>query len=389
MIIFDATTDTLVTSCNSAVATTSPQFYASFVDVTTTTFSPKMTTGLLNGTSEVTVISAPASSTVRQLKFLSVFNRDSVNISPTISFDDNATLRTVWKGVLAPNECLQYVDGTGWRIYNAEGIPVESAKRGLQGIAVPGSTLTGQTLSIGNSGMQPEITGQSIVMQLPKILDYTPLGNYGTAVYIYPNVAESAWSMTQYLSLRPVIVPAQMDVGQLRLYMSGSQSSSSNSSWQYALTYSGGIYTENNGTLSLLASASTSFLLSNTSNSWDQYVSGLKAFQIPVSATLSAGQHWLAVYSNYASTNAAWYTARLMVEHGASSAASVGQLGVSTYGSYQKQRGFGCYSNQFTTAMPNSIAFSDIYGVSKGQQDFPFYNLVNSAHYARISFYTG
>jgi hypothetical protein len=388
MIVFDATTDTLVVTCGSATTSTAPDFYTSYVDVTTTTFSPKMAKGTLNGTSEVTLITGPAASTVRQLKFLSVFNRDSVAVSPTISYDDNSTLRTVWRGVLGVNECLQYVDGAGWRVYNAAGVPIDSARRGLQGIAVPGTTITGQTMSLGTGGMNPALTGQSMIVQAPKMAEFTPFGPYGSCTYTYANAGESAWSLRQYLSIRPVILPAPIDAQQLRLYISGSQSTSSNSSWRYELTYSGGIYTDNAGTLSLLTSGSTSFRLSNTSNSWDQNNSGLKCLQVPLSANLTAGQYWLAVYSDYASTNAAWFTGRQMMENAYSSRSSIGYLDATTYASYQRLPGFGAYSAQFTTAMPVSVNYSDIYGVSLGQTDFPFYNIVNSAHYARVSFYT-
>lgn len=121
MLILDATTTKIQASMAGAVTTTNPDYFASYVDVTTTTFTSAQSNGALNGVTQVDMIAAPSASTQRQVKYISIFNRDSVSQTITVVVDVSGTDRTIYRGALLSNEMLQYVDGEGWSTIDANG----------------------------------------------------------------------------------------------------------------------------------------------------------------------------------------------------------------------------------------------------------------------------
>lgn len=98
-----------------AVATAQPHLYASFVDLDNGELSvPAPTTGLTNSTTPVTWVNDPVSG-ARQVKYLSLFNADTANVTVTVSINDNGTLRTLLVATLATGERLEYVDSVGFK----------------------------------------------------------------------------------------------------------------------------------------------------------------------------------------------------------------------------------------------------------------------------------
>jgi len=131
MIILNATNKSLELVLAAAVATTQPDFVASYVDLTTTTFTSAEQDGVGNGVTAVTVVSAPAALTQRQVKFLTVLNRDTAAITATIRYNNNGTIRQIVKVTLAIGSTLVYTDGEGWRVIDALGqIQVASSQAG-------------------------------------------------------------------------------------------------------------------------------------------------------------------------------------------------------------------------------------------------------------------
>jgi hypothetical protein len=99
-----------------------------------TTFVPGAASGLTTGTTPVTVVAAPASATQRQVKFLSVFNTDTSNATLTLRLDTGGTDRTLWRGVLAPGEAVQFVDNQGFSVLDATGVPKQNTGYTLAGL---------------------------------------------------------------------------------------------------------------------------------------------------------------------------------------------------------------------------------------------------------------
>jgi hypothetical protein len=131
VIVLDATTKSLELKLGEAHTTSASPVVTSYVDVTTTAYTPGVATNNSNGTSVVTVVSAPASSTQRQLKFLSCYNADTVSHVVTVQYNNNSTTYVIIKVTLAAGYTLLYTDGEGWRVLDTSGNLVQSANSTL------------------------------------------------------------------------------------------------------------------------------------------------------------------------------------------------------------------------------------------------------------------
>lgn len=120
MIILKATTE-LLTITTSTLADI--DYSISYVDITATTFAPSTSEGKIITASATTVLSAPAASTKRQIKYISMTNRhastsNSVVLKKLISATDYILTPTI---TLLAGETVEYIDGGGWTHYLADG----------------------------------------------------------------------------------------------------------------------------------------------------------------------------------------------------------------------------------------------------------------------------
>jgi len=99
-LVLDATTKTITAVMSGAAATTNPDFTVAYADNNGTTFTEGANDGALNGTSSVTLCSAPAASTRRVINTITVENRDTAAVTVTIYYNNNSTLRTIAKVTL-------------------------------------------------------------------------------------------------------------------------------------------------------------------------------------------------------------------------------------------------------------------------------------------------
>ena len=111
MIVLDATTKSLTVAMSGAPATTNPDFMSAWSDDTGTAFTEGSTDGVLNGTTAVTLVAAPAASTRRLIKTVYVQNKDTAAVTITITYNNNSTLRTIAKVTLQVGDTWS-TDGT-------------------------------------------------------------------------------------------------------------------------------------------------------------------------------------------------------------------------------------------------------------------------------------
>ena len=144
MLILDATTKSIVVAMSGAAATTNPDFTAAYADNNGTNFTEGANDGALNGTNSVTIVAAPAASTRRTIKSITIENKDTAAITFTLSYNNNSTLRTIAKVTLAVGDTWT-TDGT----YDTNGnlktvagtVPVASIVNGTQGqVLIAGAT---------------------------------------------------------------------------------------------------------------------------------------------------------------------------------------------------------------------------------------------------------
>lgn len=118
MLLLTSTTHLLEldTSSSSAIDVS-----ASYVDITTSAFSPGSQDTAITTATTTTIVSAPSGSTNRQIKMLSIKNKGTAKNNITLIKDVSGTEYTVFKCDLFPNELVQYVDGVGFTVFDSAG----------------------------------------------------------------------------------------------------------------------------------------------------------------------------------------------------------------------------------------------------------------------------
>lgn len=148
MILLTATTHTLEVQTSSVAST---NWQSSWVDITSTTFVPDSNHGTVASATTTTVVAAPAASTQRQLKSLTVFNNGTVANVITIKKDVSGTEYILAKFTLLAGYFIEYTDVDGFKLRDNGGrvIVTDAQDAGL----------SGATHSLFKVGSAPEAAG--------------------------------------------------------------------------------------------------------------------------------------------------------------------------------------------------------------------------------------
>lgn len=161
--ILDATTKSLQAVMSGAAATTNPSFTAAWADDTGSSFTEGATDGALNGTTPVTLAAAPASSTRRIVRSVSIANIDTAPVTVTVSYNDNGTLRTIAKVTLAVGDTWTLdatFDTSGNTKFSGVGATGATGPTGSTGPTGP----TGATGATGATGTVSAYPGSGIAV---------------------------------------------------------------------------------------------------------------------------------------------------------------------------------------------------------------------------------
>lgn len=149
MIILSSTNDILEVLTTAAI---SLDYYVSYVDITTTAFTPGQSNGNIITATTTTVLTAPGASTQRQVKYVTLRNRGTAAQGVTVKFDVSATERYISPSVtLSAGEVLQYTGDLGWQILDANG--------GVKTRVLNSTTISGYSSQIMKVGTAPEAAG--------------------------------------------------------------------------------------------------------------------------------------------------------------------------------------------------------------------------------------
>ena len=83
-----------------AATTTNPSYTTAYADNNGTSFTEGASDGTLNGTTAVTVVSSPASSTRRIVNTITVENNDTAAVTITVGYVNGASTRVIAKVTL-------------------------------------------------------------------------------------------------------------------------------------------------------------------------------------------------------------------------------------------------------------------------------------------------
>lgn len=135
MIILNDTIDTIQILLNAAHTTNALECFASYRDITTTTYLAGKNTALTNGTTPVVLCGSPAASTQRVIDFISVFNSDTASKIVTIRFNDGTNIRRLFVTTLGVGEKLEYTDSKGFCVFTNSGAVKTSINQGTSPIS--------------------------------------------------------------------------------------------------------------------------------------------------------------------------------------------------------------------------------------------------------------
>ena len=211
-ITLDATTKSLAITTSAAVST---DWAVSYVDMTTSAFTPGDGTGNVNTATTTTIVAAPASSTQRGVKSISVSNRSTttsqvVHVKKVVS----ATEYVLFKAQLDAGETLSWNDGGDWAVFDEAGrrktfVPQEV---GLRGRIMPifksgtASDATGYWYSYwkdtgfpgawspGTPGINGRVTDGTTAADAGSLPIWTPTGNlYVSKASLNASTIHSFW----------------------------------------------------------------------------------------------------------------------------------------------------------------------------------------------------
>ncbi len=139
LFVLDATTKSITAKLSGSPTTTNPVFVSSWADDTGSALTEGSTDGILNGSSNVTLVASPSGSNKRVIKYITIQNDDTAAVTVSIQYDDNGTFRNIAVVTLQVNDSWT-TDGT----YDTNG--------NIKTITTPGSlTLTGDVTGSGTS----------------------------------------------------------------------------------------------------------------------------------------------------------------------------------------------------------------------------------------------
>lgn len=139
MLRLDTTTRTLQIQLSGAVTTNQLPVLVAYSDKAATTYDGNSQASTTNDTTAVSICDAPAASVVRDIDYLSVWNRDTVSQIVSIIFDDNGTPYTLLRITLTIGEQLVYTHAEGWSSNDTNG------RRKVEIISTPGTAYVNMT----------------------------------------------------------------------------------------------------------------------------------------------------------------------------------------------------------------------------------------------------
>jgi hypothetical protein len=169
MILLTSTSDLLRVATSAAVTV---DCHASFMDYNGTTVTPGRTNTAITTATTTTVVGSPGASTQRNVKSLHVRNTHATTSTlVTVLHTDGTTVVELHECTLFSNESLEYVEGVGFRVYDANGQPK------VGGLAVDPST---NTFRLSGVSATPVMTADSTALGTIYLTQYK-----GNAIALY------------------------------------------------------------------------------------------------------------------------------------------------------------------------------------------------------------
>jgi hypothetical protein len=229
MIILKATTESLQLTTSS---TANVDYSIAYTDITLTTYAPSSSEGTFSTATTTSILAAPAASTQRQVKLITISNRhatlsNTVIIQKLISATTYNIMSTT---TLLAGETLQYMDGQGWLYYSSTGALKTSQ-------TAAGSTTQIQFNNAGTLAGDPNLTwtaatnalaisGANAQIQLAGVSATPPLPSSGNLSVYAQNLAGKMQLLKQSSTGEYEALQSAMWQNNVVMFTSGGSSSS-------------------------------------------------------------------------------------------------------------------------------------------------------------------
>src|SRR5580693_1449267 len=129
MLLLTSTSDlvSVVTSSNAEL-----DVHASYADYNGTLVTPGRQDTIINSVTTTTLVGSPSGGITRNVKCLMLHNKDSASSNIVkVTHTDGTNTPVLFQYTLLAGETLQYWDGSGWSVMDANGGLKTSARTGL------------------------------------------------------------------------------------------------------------------------------------------------------------------------------------------------------------------------------------------------------------------
>lgn len=158
MIRLDTTTRKLSIKLGGAITSNQLTVTVCYSDKTATTYNGATQLTITNNTTTVDICDAPASSTIRDIDYISIRNADTVAATVTVIYDDNATLSSEIIVTLQAKDKLTYTHGSGWETIDSTGATKVVVPFAGTVTTISVATANGFTGSSDGDPVAPELT---------------------------------------------------------------------------------------------------------------------------------------------------------------------------------------------------------------------------------------
>jgi hypothetical protein len=296
MLILSSTSHTIEAKLTGA-PTTPLEYAVSYVDVTTTTYTPIGDAGTIPDATNTTIIAAPGDgSTQRQIKQITIYNADNATATVAIQKYNGTTRRIACKVTLLVGQTLQYNDGEGFKITDERGGEKTSRVANLA-ISAGTQSVSSRNVSFVNSN---GITwGLSDSSQLTMSLSRPTASFFEPYSLDLQANAVATNSAAANVSLYRFMLPYYMTVNRLDLIANLTVAASESGTWSVSV----GLYTRAGSTLSSAFStySGIAFASLGTTSDTGSYrgLSGVRFRTFSANNwNLTPGEYWFGVINS-------------------------------------------------------------------------------------------
>lgn len=243
----------------------------------------------------------------------------------------------------------------------------QTNQTGISGVGVSDTTYSSGTViwsAQANVTLNSSVNGAS---QYVRISVADPGAGAGVTLTGYKPQHWPDWGIdvvsNATLRFAPIDLPAAVQFDRVINLCNYSQAT--NSTLTVTISYSQGLYTKNGSTMSLAHSMSASMSIDGAGTNSSSVYSGLRLISFPWTTTIPAGNYYAGIWYR---TTTAGANASFSVGYQTARSNFSGMLGEGTAASKQFVLGMGYYGTSFSTAMPASVAFSDLIGTASQHQ---------------------